>query len=261
MAKGLSLNIGVNHLSNGFYQTLGKLRSPENDARAMAAIAMMEGYEPPMVLLTEQATKSNFLSHLDTCIKQLEAGDTFLLSFSGHGKQVEDTNNDEVDGKDEAWCFYDSYLTDDEIACKWKIFEKGVKIIVVSASCHSGTAIKDNDFDFFEAKSFVNQAPITNLSSSVKSSELMHHEDDSEIKAHIIHLSACEDHQCASAGHYFSHFTDLLLKFWDYGRTKDNYQEIMTKINKASDYHQKPKFRTVGANASFLKSKLPFKLN
>src|SRR3954468_18170022 len=109
MPKGLSLHIGVNFLKVGLYCTSAGLKSPQNNARAMAAIAIMEGFQPPVMLLNEQATKNNFLNHFDAIIPELESGDTFLLTFSAHGGQIADDSGDEADGLDEIWCFYDEY--------------------------------------------------------------------------------------------------------------------------------------------------------
>ncbi|MCE9527457.1 MAG: caspase family protein [Planctomycetales bacterium] len=72
----------------------------------------------------------------------LIAGDTLLISYSGHGAQMPDSNRDERDGKDEAWCLFDGLLLDDVLADLWSKFAPGVRIVVVSDSCHSGTMLK-----------------------------------------------------------------------------------------------------------------------
>jgi metacaspase-1 len=259
MPKGLSLNIGINELQKGFYLTSGSLPTPQNDARAMAALALMEGYESPMLLLNSDATKKNFLQCLDDSIKRLEAGDSFLLSFSGHGGQVDDVNGDEADKKDETWCLYDEYLIDDEIGEKWKEFKEGVQIVVVSASCHSRTAIKvwdENCFTGNPAQQGCEKEIIINEKTILSS-----HIHDAEIKADILHISACDDKQTASAGSYFTKFTGLLLKHWDYGRFTGDYQSLIYKIHREAGYLQKPGIRTLGSNRSFLQNKTAFKIN
>lgn len=46
-------------------------------------------------------------------------GDIFVVYYSGHGSNVEDKDNDEVDGQDEAFCLRDQksggfeFMTDD----------------------------------------------------------------------------------------------------------------------------------------------------
>jgi hypothetical protein len=72
----------------------------------------------------------------------LKAGDIFVISYSGHGSYVTDTNGDEPDRQDETWCLYDGEVVDDVRADLWSRFAPGVRIVVVSDSCHSGTMAK-----------------------------------------------------------------------------------------------------------------------
>lgn len=260
MPKGLSLNIGINRLKTGAYSGQGLLRAPENDARAMAAIAVTEGYTCPTLLLTEEATRSNFLSHLDHCIRILEPGDTFLLSFSGHGGQIADDNNDEADGKDETWCFYDGHIIDDEIGQKWKQFNEGVRIIVVSSSCHSRTALRIWSNDCF-SNPYSSGTRCWSREVTINAhTVLSKHLNDPEIKADIIHLSACEDRRRAQDGAHYSRFTGLLLKFWDYGRFDGTYQDIIRNIEQEAGYLQKPEVQTMGFSRTNLALQHPFKL-
>lgn len=260
MPKGISLNIGINSLKVGPYRGQGLLKSPENDARAMAGIAITEGYLCPTILLTEQATRSNFISHLKHCIQILEPGDTFLLSFSGHGGQIADTSRDEADGKDETWCFYDGHLIDDEIGELWQQFKKGVRITVVSSSCHSRTALRVWDDSCFNTSNtrdvHCRSREITTNAHTI----LTKHLHDPLIKADIIHLSACEDKQRAQDGAYYSHFTHLLLKSWDYGRFSGSYQDMVKTIELEAGYTQKPGLQTMGVSRNELALQHPFKL-
>jgi hypothetical protein len=43
---------------------------------------------------------------------------------------------------DETWCLYDGQLLDDELHGAWEKFQAGVRILVFSDSCHSGTVLK-----------------------------------------------------------------------------------------------------------------------
>jgi hypothetical protein len=74
----------------------------------------------------------------------LESGDFFWLTYSGHGGQVSDTNSDdETDEKDETWVLYDRQLVDLELYALWGEFKPGVRIFVLSDSCHSGSVTRD----------------------------------------------------------------------------------------------------------------------
>ena len=51
-----------------------------------------------------------------------------------------DASADEPDRTDETWVLFDRQLVDDELYEMWPQFVPGVRILVLSDSCHSGTA-------------------------------------------------------------------------------------------------------------------------
>ena len=56
------------------------------------------------LLLTKAATSKNVIAAIADAAATLHSGDFFLLSYSGHGGQVPDTNGDETeDDMDETW--------------------------------------------------------------------------------------------------------------------------------------------------------------
>ena len=70
-----------------------------------------------------------------------------VITFSGHGTYVPDLNGDEVDGLDEALCPYDmqtsgAALIDDEIHALFAARKPGVRLVLISDSCHSGTVTR-----------------------------------------------------------------------------------------------------------------------
>src|SRR5678815_3771458 len=75
--------------------------------------------------------------------KLLAAGDLYFLSYSGHGGQVPDVTGEEDDKKDETWCLFDGQLIDDELYYELSRFGEGVRILVLSDSCHSGTVTRE----------------------------------------------------------------------------------------------------------------------
>ena len=77
------------------------------------------------------------LAAIRSAAKSLRAGDLFFLTFSGHGGQVPDVTGDEADKQDETWCLYDGQLIDDELYFELSRFAAGVRILVLSDSCHS----------------------------------------------------------------------------------------------------------------------------
>jgi metacaspase-1 len=142
MAKGIAVNVGLNRVDGSHYGGWnGPLTACEADARAMAGIARAEGYDTHL-LLTAQATRAAVLESLDRAAQVLTSGDILLLTYSGHGGQLPDVNGDEADLQDETWCLYDGELVDDELGVAWSAFAAGVRILVLSDSCHSGTVTR-----------------------------------------------------------------------------------------------------------------------
>ena len=113
----------------------------EFDARDMAALAKKAGLTSK-VLLTRQATRKNALAAIRGAAKALKAGDFFFLTYSGHGGQVDDVSGEEADKLDETWCLFDGELIDDELYLELSRFVKGVRVLVLSDSCHSGTVTR-----------------------------------------------------------------------------------------------------------------------
>ena len=140
MPKGLALTIGLNSVDPKHYGGWsGDLNACEADAQDMADIAKSKLFKVKM-LLTKAAVRKNILAEMNKAAKTLKAGDIFMLSYSGHGGQLPDMNNDEPDGQDETWCLYDGELVDDEIYAELGKFKPDVRILVFSDRCHSGSS-------------------------------------------------------------------------------------------------------------------------
>src|SRR5262249_21113044 len=140
--RGLSVHIGLNGVDPTHYAGWdGELVACESDANDMAALAKSQHIKP-IILLTKRATRDNVLKAIRDAAKKLKAGDLFMLSYSGHGGQVPDVSGDEADKKDETWCFYDGEFIDDELYNELGGFASGVRIVVLSDSCHSGTVTR-----------------------------------------------------------------------------------------------------------------------
>ena len=143
MAIGISLHIGLNSVDATHYQGWeGKLAACEADAKDMAKLAKAQKFKGA-TLLTKAATSAAVIGGIQDAASKLHTGDIFFLTYSGHGGQVPDTNGDETeDGFDETWVLYDRELIDDELYALWGSFEVGVRIAVLSDSCHSGSVLR-----------------------------------------------------------------------------------------------------------------------
>lgn len=119
------------------------------------------GFKSIATLVNRQATKDGIIGAFKRMIASSRAGDVVYIHYSGHGQQMTDVHNDEVDGLDECWIPYDAYrkasatyhgekhLTDDELnvylnAIRDKIGAEG-KLLVVIDACHSGGGTRGDD--------------------------------------------------------------------------------------------------------------------
>lgn len=143
--KGRSLHIGLNNVNTQAYQSQGfivpQLAGCINDATQMQLLASHQDFTTQL-LTDDQATSSEVIRLISSYGRELEAGDIFLLTFSGHGGQVDDVNGDEDDGQDETWVLHDRMLIDDELFQLFSQFAPGVRIFMLSDSCHSGTVAR-----------------------------------------------------------------------------------------------------------------------
>lgn len=141
MAKK-ALCIGINNYPG----THMDLQGCVNDANDWAGELIARGFKVAK-LLDDQATKAAMIKAMGDLIGKAAKGDTLVITFSGHGTYQPDTDGDEADGLDEALCPYDlqtkgEALTDDEIRNLFLSRKAGVRIVLLSDSCHSGTVTR-----------------------------------------------------------------------------------------------------------------------
>jgi metacaspase-1 len=271
MPQGLSLHIGLNSVDPGSYAGWdGRLVACENDARDMHRIASSLGYTS-RILLTQEATRTAVLNVLADATSQLQRDDIFLLSYSGHGGQVDDLNGDEPDdGKDETWVLYDAEVVDDELHELYTRFKPGVRIVVLSDSCHSGTITRAT-FErtaVVEAEEGVRNGRLVRskridleIESKVHGLRARELRDIQEStrgamqrtpEATVILISGCQDNQLSADGDVNGLFTQNLLKVWDSGNFDQDYRHFQRAIKKRMPPSQQPKYFVVGApNAKF----------
>ena len=93
MGKGMSLHIGLNSVDPDQYEGWdGQLTACEADAKDMKALAKAQGFGTSAMLLSKDATSAAVMAGISHAAKTLKSGDMFLLTYSGHGGQVKDTN-------------------------------------------------------------------------------------------------------------------------------------------------------------------------
>ncbi len=285
-----SLHIGLNAVSARHYGGWdGPLAACEFDAHDMAALAASQGMKST-VMLTAKATRAKVLAALRAAAKALRGGDLFFLSYSGHGGQVPDTNGDEPDRQDETWCLYNGQLIDDELYLELSRFAAGVRILVLSDSCHSGSvtraalpvldatgprprlmppAIALRTYRAHQA--FYDQlqddvrraagtvidpdAALAGLALTSTSPRLP--AIAQQFGAAAILISGCQDNQTSMDGDRNGAFTERLLRVWNSGSFSGTYAQFHARIRAGMPASQSPNLFVLGAAGSFLKQK-PF---
>jgi hypothetical protein len=141
-----ALCIGI----NDYPGTQNDLTGCVNDANDWAAMLQGRGFGTH-VLLDAQATKAGMVSAITNLVTKAHAGDTLAITFSGHGTYAPDESGDETDNLDEALCPHDidqgNVLIDDEIHQLFQQRKPGVRVILISDSCHSGTVLRNAPAD------------------------------------------------------------------------------------------------------------------
>jgi hypothetical protein len=282
MSNGTSLHVGVNQVDPKHYSGWsGPLTACEADAEDMQRIAKAKGYDS-QILLTDKATRSAVIAGIENAANRLAPGDIFLLSYSGHGGQVPDVSGDEMDLEDETWCLYDGELIDDELAELWARFAKGVRILVLSDSCHSGTAIKMREYDELAATGLVQRAasrvegdkpPVfrvmpeevalrTYRANREFYKEIAHRllKSHSPIMATVRLISACMDNQLSLDGTFNGLFTGTLLRVWNDGAFAGNYRAFHSEILNRMPSTQSPNHFVIGEPNPAFDGQAPFEI-
>ena len=123
------------------------LKGCVNDADGWAAL-LTKNYDFPSadvkVITDSEATKANIVAGLKDLLAGAGQGDVLVFTNSSHGSQIPDTSGDEPT-YDEVLCPYDirdNAISDDELRELFTGLPKGVKLSVISDSCHSGTVTR-----------------------------------------------------------------------------------------------------------------------
>ncbi len=273
MAKGVSIHIGLNNVDPGHYGGWdGQLAACEFDARDMVAIAKARGFTPHL-FLTRSATAGAISDALKRAATDLRSGDMLLLTYSGHGGQVPDTNHDEADRQDETWVLYDRELIDDELFALWGRFKPGVRIFALSDSCHSGTVTRE--MPRFRRANAGEKLPkrqrfmppdvalrtyrrhkklYDSIQAEVQGSE------KAVVGGTVILISGCQDNQTSSDGDRNGLFTEKLRKVWAGGKFKGGYRNFRDKISALMPRSQTPNYYVVGAASAQFEQQTPFTL-
>jgi metacaspase-1 len=281
MARGISLHLGLNLVDPAHYSGWdGALEACEFDAVEMRALADRLGYQST-ILLTKNATCEAVATHIRQAAETTNPGDIFLLTYAGHGGQLPDRNSDEPDGADETWCLYDGQLIDDNLFGLFARFKAGVRIFVVSDSCHSGTVIRQlpknltqsypelephNSLSASTAQIRVRAMPPKHVRATYLQNKARYDAESAaadprameNVVATVRLFSACKDDQVALDGTFHGFFTGQLLRVWNDARFRGNYSEFHAAILASMPPEQQSNHFIIGSPLPNFDAESPF---
>jgi metacaspase-1 len=281
MAKGVSVHIGVNEVDPAHYGGWsGKLNACEADAEDLQAIANAQGFKTTL-LATGAATRDAVIKAIKSAAAVVGEGDIFFLTYSGHGGQIPDTNGDERDLQDETWCLFDAQLVDDELRVLWCEFRPGVRILVLSDSCHSGSVTKA-PVSMTEAETLT-RGPLAEILGTVGAKYRFMPDDAAArtyrknrtfyddiqkvlpqpvppVAATVRLISACQDNQLSLDGTFNGLFTGQLLRIWSSGRFEGDYSAFHKAILQRMPATQSPNHLVFGAANPAFDAETPFSI-
>lgn len=265
MPKGQSLHIGLNYVDPDHYDGWnGELFACEADAKDMRAIAVKREFST-VILLREEATAAAVSRAIEGAANELKRGDIFLLTYSGHGGQVQDLNGDDEDGKDETWCCYDRELVDDEIYELLGRFAEGVRVLVLSDSCHSGSVTRAARPRAIGGRRIRGMSPVLARRVEEKNAGLYRgiqkaHKsaENTPIGASVLLISGCMDTQESLDGDRNGFFTENLKNVWNGGRFKGSHKRFRDVIASKMTKTQVPNYYRVGTIDAAFEAQRPF---
>ena len=275
MPKGISIHIGMNYLDTEHYEDDGALRTCEKDCLDMKEISEAQNFESTTVLLNEAGTRDAVSKAITDASKNLVDGDMLFISYSGHGGSTPDESGDEEDGKDESWCLFDGFFFDDELYALSTKFEEGVRILVVSDSCHSGTVSKvapgqdpttmivSKNFPEEKAKEvyFAHKGFYQKVKSKAMESK------EKEVKASVKLIAGCQD---VESSYIFpddenSLLTKELNRVWDAGQFIGTTSEFFEQVKEGvktialeNRVFQEPNLYDIGKENKAFNEQKPF---
>jgi len=283
MARGISIHVGLNAVDPTHYSGWdGALTACEFDANDMESLARSRGFETSK-LLTADATAKAVAEAIESAASELATGDLLFISYSGHGGQVPDTNDEEeADRSDETWLAHDRQIVDDELYALWAKLKPGVRVIVLSDSCHSGSVIKDitnrssvpdpvrtaeeaaKQDPRFRAlprdKMIETYAQNHVLYDGIQDRVASSTSTMSDVGATVLLISGCQDDQLSRDGFMNGAFTAQLLEAWGDGAWKGSYPAFHEAIRSAMPDDQQPNYKLVGAADPAFEEQEPFSI-
>jgi hypothetical protein len=174
---------------------------------------------------------------------------------------------------DETWVMYDRQLVDDELYDLWSQFAAGVRILVFSDSCHSGSvnrAIFDATFPHVAAM-VDSEAPLTKdlprdvADRTYEQNKKLYDDiqksypdgESTDVGASVILISGCQDNQLSLDGDKNGLFTQQVLAVWDEGKWKGSHPHFHKAVAAKMPPTQSPNYNPLGAKDADFEHQTP----
>ncbi len=267
MSQGSALIMGVNEVDPNGYDGKwdGKLNFCEKDARAMADLSAELGLQTEL-LLTAQVTKAALVQGIEAGAERHQAGDLFVVFFSGHGNTTKDLSGEEAqqgNGRDETLCLYDNQILDDELYALWQRFRPGVQIVVLTDACHSGSVLRGGEdelvpkgMDERTGKIIKRRNPdlYRGMRAALPQAE--------PVQASVLQFAGCREDQLSYESRSLQHgqFTSALLRCREAGGQEDSYATLFAAMEAHMPDTQKPVMNQLGRDTQALTQRPAFAL-
>lgn len=238
-----------------------------NDVRDMNAFFQARGFT--VRTLRDSAAGANaVLGEIDRAATVMRSGDMFVFYFSGHGAQQRSTDGDEF--QDQLLMTYGAPIVDDSLGLRWPRFVEGVRIVVITDCCNSGSnvrALVADDERLIPAGKIVNRSAIEPLEITLGLDKLAATQGRTRdgniqgLRASLLHMAAAQDPQLAQDIGSNGLFTHAFLSAWnaDYRASYDQLFNRAFNIVIARVRTQKPRMTLYGFDQVAFRRQIPFK--
>jgi hypothetical protein len=228
--KALLIGINYTGTSNELYGCI-------NDVNLIKERISQNGFTNITILTdltSKKATRDNILNEFKNLLINSQEGDLLFLLFSGHGSNIFDKNNDEIDGNDELIisCDFKSILDDELKTIIQNYLKKNVTLFAMFDSCFSGSVL-DLKYQYLDTLNY---------------DKFTENSKDFETLGNVLMISGCTDKQ-TSADSVFNNIANGAMTWSLLESLKQtpncNWRELLKKMRellKSNNYEQIPQF-------------------